>query len=224
MASSSRPAIGSHGFSHLFPRGILPLIILLALCFWDAGSVAAQLRYPVNVSVGTHSMTVPWHLEPVSNRFNPAFVVGAERTLRPGDHLRLYHTLNFGVFQHYWWMTGVFLDAELGISYALPLGFHADGRLGVGYLHYFWRRETLELKDGVYVPARDWGKPSIMVPLSVILGFRGNPDHPFVVAPFVSAQWAAQALFTDEISAMTHFFLAVGVRIDLGRSTPSKGS
>jgi hypothetical protein len=203
--------------------GAFPFIFLLALGVGDATSVAAQLRYPVNVSAGTHSLTVPWHPGPVTDRLNPAVVVGAERTWKPGDPLRLYHTVNLGVFQHYWWMTGVFLDAELGVGYELPLGFHTDLRLGVGYLHYFWRRESLELKDGVYVQARDWGKPSLMVPLTLMLGYRGSPTHPLTVAPFVSAQWAAQALFLDEIPVMTHFFLAVGVRIDLGRSTQDAG-
>jgi hypothetical protein len=135
--------------------------------------------------------------------------------------VRLYHTVNLGFFQHYWWMTGLFLDAEFGVGRALPAGFQADLRLGVGYLHYFWRRESLELEDGRYVQVTDWGRPSLWVPLSVVLGYRGNPARPLAVAPFISAQWAAQALFQDEIPAMTHFFLLVGVRIEFGRAEPA---
>jgi hypothetical protein len=169
-------------------------------------------------------MTVPWHPGPVTKRYNPVLVVGTDRTWKSRNRSRLYGTLNLGFFQHYWWMTGVFLSTELGFGYSLPLGLHSDVRLGVGYLHYYWRRESLVLKDGVYVPAMDWGRPSLMIPLSVVLGYRGSPNHPLLVAPFVSAQWAAQTPFTDEAPAMTHFFLAVGVRINLGRSTPDNGS
>jgi hypothetical protein len=110
-------------------------------------------------------------------------------------------------------MTGLFVDTELGFGYALPLGFHADLRLGIGYLHYFWRRKRLELEDGVYVQARDWGSPSFMIPLSLVIGYRGSSENPWPVAPFVSAQWAAQVPFTTELPAMTHFFLLAGVRI-----------
>lgn len=160
-------------------------------------------------------MTVPWHPGPVGNRLNPALIVGTERALKRGAS-RFYHTVNLGFFQHYWWMTGLFLDAELGVGTSLPFGLHGDARLGVGYLHYFWRRETLKLEDGVYVPARDWGRPSVLVPFSIALGYRGGPHRPLAVAPFVSAQWAVQAPFIEEAPAMTHFFLLVGVRIDRG--------
>jgi hypothetical protein len=147
---------------------------------------------------------------------NPAVLVGTERTLRPGMRLRLYHTLNLGFFQHYWWMTGIFLDAELGISHRLPLGIQADARLGAGYMHFFWRRPTWKLEDGVYVKATDWGRPSLMFPLSLLLGYRGTSDHPLTVAPFLSAQWAVQVPFIEESPAMTHLFLTLGVRIHVG--------
>jgi hypothetical protein len=204
-------------------RRVLPLILLLPLCVGNATSVAAQSRFPIAVSGGTHSMTVPWHPGQVTKRMNPAVIIGTERTLRPGGRMRLYQTGNLGFFQHYWWMTGLFLDTELGLGYTLPLGFHADLRLGVGYMHYFWRRKSLELKDGVYVQARDWGKPSLMVPLSLELGYRGSPDRPLAVAPFISAQWAVQGMFLDEIPVMTHFFITVGVRFDWGRAMPAAG-
>jgi hypothetical protein len=210
-ASESGQLPGAHRWR------ILPIVLLVPLCGGLAKSVAAQSRFPVVVSAGAHSLTLPWHPGPVTNRFNPVLVVGTDRTLRSGDTVRMYGMANLGYFQHYWWMTGVFLSAEFGVGRALPLGFHADLRLGVGYLHYFWRRKTLVLKDGRYVSATDWGRPSVMVPLSVVLGYSGGPARPFRFAPFVSAQWAAQAPFTDEAPVMTHLFLAVGVRIDLGR-------
>jgi hypothetical protein len=89
-------------------------------------------------------------------------------------------------------------------------------------MHYFWRRETLELENGVYSPATDWGRPSLMVPLSVMLGYRGSSARPLAVSPFVSARWAAQVLFTEEIPAMTHLFLLFGVRIEWGRHAASE--
>jgi hypothetical protein len=197
---------------------------MLIFCTGTATPLEAQSRYPLVVSGGTHSLTVPWHPGPVTKRLNPALIIGTERTLKKGTNTRLYQSVNLGFFQHYWWMTAVFADTELGGSYALPLGFHADLRLGVGYMYHFWRRETLELKDGVYTPATDWGKLSIMAPLSVVLGYRGHRDSALPVAPFVSAQWAVQGPFVDEAPVMTHFFLLVGIRIDWRGAPNTTGS
>jgi hypothetical protein len=176
----------------------------------------------VVVSGGTHSLTVPWHTGPITERFNPAFRVGTERMLKDGRHVTLFQTASLGFFQHYWWMTGILIDTELGIRRGLPLGLHADLRLGAGYLHYFWRRQILVLEDGEYVEARDWGRPSLVIPLSLVLGYRGSAERPLTTSPFVSAQWPVQAMFTDEIPAMTHFILSVGLRMNLGgRHSPS---
>jgi len=159
----------------------------------------------------------------VNDRFNPAFLVGTDHTMRSGDHWRFFYGVNVGFFQHHWWMTGLSLEPELGIGRSLPGGLHADLRLGLGYMHYFWRRETLELEDGCYEKATDWGKPSLILPLSLTLGYRGDPDNPVSVQPFVSARWGVQGLFLDEVPAMTHLFLLGGVRIERGGDTPDGG-
>jgi hypothetical protein len=198
------------------------------LCTVFAPSVVAQSRFPLTLSMGTHSLTVPWHTGPIDDRLNPVFIAGIERTLRPEGRVRLYQTANFGLFRHYWWMTGAFLETELGVSRALVRGFHADLRLGIGYMHYFWRRKSLKLEDGVYKEATDWGRPSVRIPLSLMLGYRGSSTRPLAVAPYVAAQWAVQTPFIDETPAMTHFLLLLGARIDLGRGTsmaaPKAGS
>ena len=192
------------------------LILILLLSVGNT-TFAGQSRFALVVSCGTQSLTVPWRLGPITDRLNPVFIVGAERTLRPGSRMRLYHTVNLGFFQHHWWMSGVFLETELGASFRLPLGFKADLRLGVGYMHYFWRRKILELKDGNYVQVTDWGKPSLMVPLSVELGYRGSSTHPFAISPFVSVKWAVQGLFLDEVPVMPHLLILVGARIPFER-------
>jgi hypothetical protein len=155
----------------------------------------------------------------VNDRFNPAFLVGTDHTMKSGDHWRFFYGVNIGFFQHRWWMTGLSLEPELGIGRTLPGGLHADLRLGLGYMHYFWRRETLELEDGRYVEAKDWGRPSLILPLSMTLGYRGNPDTPVSVQPFVSARWGVQGLFLDEVPVMTHLLLLGGFRIERGGGT-----
>ncbi len=202
----------------------MKLILLLPLSLVIATPLAADSRFPIVVSGGTHSLTVPWHPGPVTKRLNPALTVGTERTLRPPGCVRLYHTANVGFFQHYWWMTGVFVNAEVGIGRALPLGLNGDLRVGVGYLHYFWRREILKLEDGEYVPATDWGRPSVMVPMSVVVRYRGSGARPLAVSPFVSAQWVVQTPFIEDTPAMTHLLFLVGVRIDRGATAPPGGS
>jgi hypothetical protein len=197
--------------------------LLLSFCFFPAPPAEAQSGTPVVLSMGTHSLTTPWYLGPVADRINPAFMVGTDRSIRTRDKWRFFYALNLGLFRHHWWMTGLSLEPELGIGRSIPGGFHADLRLGLGYLHYFWRRETLELKDGQYVKAADWGHPSLIVPLSLTLQYRGGSTDPLSVSPFVSARWAGQGLFLDEIPAMTHLFLLGGVRIERGQHGSPEG-
>ena len=201
------------------PRGIgctriLTLLIVLASFVGDDALLMAQSGTPVSVAVGTQSLTVPWHTAPVTYRMNPAFFVGTDHPLRSGDNWRLLFGVNVGFFRNHWWMTGVSVEPEIGIGRTLPGGFYADLRLGVGYMHYFWRRERLELEDGRYVPDVDWGSPSLIVPLSATLAYRGDLDDPLPVSPFVSARWGVQGLFRSEVSVATHLFLLGGVRIE----------
>ncbi|MEJ2185945.1 MAG: hypothetical protein P8Z36_08400 [Gemmatimonadota bacterium] len=168
---------------------------------------------PVTAAAGAHALTVPWYPGAVNDRFNPAFLVGAERTLRQGEHWRLYQTGNLGFFLHYWWMTGVSLDTGLGVGRGLPLGLQADFRLGVGYLHYFFRRRELELRDGEWVETSGLGRPSLLVPASLLIAYSGPPARPLAVAPFFAVRWGFQALFLEEMPVMSHLQLLVGVRI-----------
>ena len=196
------------------------LICCLGICFIHSAPVAAQSELPITIAAGAHALTVPWYPGPVADRFNPAFQMGTDRTWKSGDRWRLYYGVSLGFFRHHWWMTGVSIVPELGIGRPLPGGLHADVSLGLGYMHYFWRRKTMELKDGKYVEARNWGKPSALLPLSVTLGYWGDSDQPVKVAPFLSARWAAQGMFLDEVPAMTHFSLLGGVRIERGSWEP----
>jgi hypothetical protein len=190
------------------------VLFATALLVTLATPATGQSTWPLSVAAGTHSLTVPWHLGPVNDRLNGVFVIGTDRSLREGSSWRFYHTANIGYFQHHWWISGLFMDGELGIGRRLALGTHADLRLGIGYLHYFLRRETLELENGEYVSATDWGRPSIIVPLSLLVGYQGG-SHENRVEPFLSAQWIVQGVFKPEIPALTHLLLLLGARIRL---------
>jgi hypothetical protein len=203
-------------------QGAFLLAVILQL--WLAGPAYAEGGSwpPLAISSGTHSLTVPWHTGPVAKRLNPALFAGTERVLRRGRHLTLIQTANLGFFQNYWWMNGITADTELGIRRWLPLGLDVDLRVGAGYMHYFWRRQTLVLEGGRYVKARDWGRPSLVIPMSLVLGYSGNGANRLSMSPFICARWAVQALFKEEIPVMTHFILSAGLRMDWGgRSTPS---
>lgn len=215
-----------NGTDHFGVPGIRnPILSALPILLALAGPAPAegQSDFPVVLSAGAHSLTTPWYLSPVGDGFNPAFMVGTDHALKSGEHWSFFYGLNIGFFQHRWWMTGLSLEPELGIGRSLPGGFHADLRLGLGYMHYFWRREVLELEDGRYVEARDWGRPSLILPLSLNLGYRGDPDSPVSIQPFVSARWGVQGLFLEEVPAMTHLFLLGGVRIERGGDTSDEG-
>ena len=209
---------GSDGLLHPhrcngLSRPIFPLLILIPWFLVEPPHAAGQSRTPVVISVGTHALTTPWYLRPVTDRVNPAFMIGTDHSIRSGDSWRFFYAVSLGFFRHHWWMTGVSIEPELGIGRSFAGGLQTDLRLGLGYMHYFWRRETLKLENGRYVEATDWGKPSLILPLSVTLGYGGSSGDPLSVSPFVSVRWAAQGLFLDEVPVMTHLFLLGGVRI-----------
>ncbi len=194
---------------------LLPLIAAVLLGNGSPAAAEELARYRATVAAGSHSLTVPWHPGPVTDRFHPAVAMGGERRLTTRGRLELYLAADLGLFRHYWWMTGVSVEPGLGLGCRLPVGLRADVKLGVGYLHYFWRRPILELEDGRYAVATDWGRPSLVVPLSVMVGYRGTGHRPLVAAPFLSARWMAQALFADQVPLVPHFQLLLGVRVDL---------
>ncbi len=200
-------------------NGSVALGLSILLCITHPSQVAGQSGFPISVSVGTHALTVPWYVHPVTDRLNPAVMVGTDRSLRAGEHWSVSFGMSVGLSQDHWWMSGVSLEPELRVGRRLPVGFEADLGLGLGYMHYFWRRKTLELEDGRYVEATNWGRPSLILPLSVTLAYRGDPARPAPVSPFVSARWAVQGLFLEEIPAATHLFLLAGIRIHRGRDS-----
>jgi len=202
------------------------LLFLLLPCYGlilGPTPVVAQSNSPVIVSIGTHALTTPWYLGPISTGLNPAVFLGTDHTVNSGKNWRFFSTINLGFFRHRWWMTGASLEPEVGISRTFADGFHTDLKVGLGYMHYFWRRKSLELKDGEYVEAGSWGRPSINLPLSLTLGYRGHPEDPLTVAPFVTGRWGIQGLFLDEVPVMTHFFLLGGVRIHEGKELQAGG-
>ena len=202
---------------------ILSMVLFLGLSILDLGEAEAQSESSWTVSAGTHALTLPWYPGPVGYGFNPAVMVGTDRTIRSSEHWSFFYQVNLGFFKHHWWMSGVSLEPEIGIGRRLVGGFQADFRIGLGYMHYFWRRQSLELKEGKYVEATDWGRPSVILPLSVTLGYPGTADDPLSVSPFVSARWGIQGLFLQEVPALTHFQLLGGVRIQGDDSRPGPG-
>lgn len=205
-------------------RGNAILLVPLLLGLGQRPAVAADpITHPLVLAAGTHSLTVPWHPGPITSRANPALSAGTEHLWRRAGIALPFLSANLGFFQHHWWMTGVFAEAGVGLRNRLPYGLRADFAIGAGYLHYFWRRQIFELSDGRYVRATDWGRPSLFVPLSIVLGYRGKTGCPLGVSPFVSARWAVQGLFLDEVPILPHLFLMVGVRVELERVMATLG-
>ena len=214
--------LGKHVFGALRRCLILSLearastrlvVVVLAISMAEIAPGNAQTEAPLRIAVGTHAMTVPWYLPPVTNRLNPAVLVGTDVPMKSGDSWRLLLAVNVGFFRHHWWMTGFSIEPEVGIGRSLPAGFFADLRLGVGYLHYFWRRKRMKLDEGRYVDAEGFGNPSVILPLSVSLGYRGRGNQPISVSPFVTARWGIQGLFVEKVPVMTHLQLLGGVRL-----------
>lgn len=194
------------------PRA-LPFFLMVVGSLAAPRLASGQAETHYSVAAGAHALTVPWYPPPVTNRLNPAVMVGADHTWKSGRSWRLFYAVNLGFFRHYWWMTGVSIEPELGIGRSLPAGFRADLRLGLGYMHYFWRRKRMKWEEGRYVDAGGLGNPSVILPVSASLGYRGSSGHPLPVAPFVTVRWGVQGLFVEKVPVLTHLQFLAGVRI-----------
>ncbi|MCG6956179.1 MAG: hypothetical protein LJF04_09320 [Gemmatimonadetes bacterium] len=212
----SRSRLRRAGALHALP-------LMLVLSGIRPSATPGQTAHPLSVSVGTHALTVPWHPGLLMDGLNPAVMVGTGRAWRSGEPWRLSIGFNLGAFRDHWWMSGISLEPELRLGRTWPGGLHADVGIGLGYLHYFWRRPTLELKDGAYVPAANSGRPSLILPLSLTLGYRGGTSNPLTVSPFVTGRWVLQGLFLPEVPAMTHLFLMGGAHIQRAETSGGAG-
>ena len=172
-----------------------------------------QEDLPVVLSAGVHAMTVPWYPGPLGAGWNPTVMVGTDRLPGGGEGWKAFFSANLSFFRHRWWMTGISVEPSVGVGKTSGGGFHIDTRIGLGYMHYFWRRKTLELEDGRWYEAPTRGRPSAILPLSVTFGYRGRAEDPLQVSPFVTGRWVLQGMFLDEIPAMTHLSIMGGVRI-----------
>lgn len=200
--------------------------VLLALFLIPGTShiAKAQADLPVVLSVGAHALTVPWYPQPLSAGLNPMVTVGTDRMPGAGEGWKAFFSASVSFFRHRWWMSGVSLVPSVGMGKTFRGGLQTDARIGFGYMHYFWRRETLELKNGRYVDSGNLGRPSIVLPLSVTIGYRGRAEEPLSVSPFVTGRWAIQELFLEEVPAITHLSVLGGVRINRGPARDREGS
>jgi len=199
------------------------LLLPIAIAMASATALSAQAGTAVTVAVGTSALTVPWYPKPLTYRLNPAVLVGTDRLLNSGGGWRLSFAVNVGFLRNHWWLSGVSLAPEVGVGRSLPADLYADLRLGLGYLHYFWRRKTLKLRDGRYVPVRDSGSPSVILPLSATLGYRGSAETPLQASPFVSARWVIQKPFFRGAPVVSHLLFLGGVRLEREQAAAAAG-
>ena len=196
-----------------------PFIIFLSIITFIANanaqpdSVKAKKPLPLVIAMGTHTLSFPWYNKPLTYRFNPALMVGTEFTHKQTKHFRFYQPVGLGYFQHEFMESGVFINTDLGFSYLTGFGLHVDLLLGGGYLHSFSRRELFEVRNGEYEKVTDWGRPSAMFSLALALGYQFDSNRRPIFSPFIQYRWFAQTPYAQELPALTHLLLTVGVRI-----------
>ncbi len=196
----------------------LPWFTLGLFCAAGVRPVVCQSGTHVNVAVGAHALTVPWHPSPLNSGYNPAAEVGTDWPRRPWGPWQSFFALSLRGFQHRWWMTGLSLTPEVGLGRRLAGGLHADVRVGLGYMHFFWRRTTWRAEGGRFQKVPRLGRASVALPLTLSLGYRGSDRRPIQIQPYASVRWTIQGIFLKGIPAMTHLELLGGLRINRGRA------
>lgn len=94
------------------PRA-LPFFLMLVGGVAAPRLASAQAGTHLSMATGAHALTVPWYPRPVTNRLNPAVMLGADHAWKAGRSWRLFYAVNLGFFRHYWWMTGVSIEQVL---------------------------------------------------------------------------------------------------------------
>lgn len=199
---------------------------LLALLFWVALGTALrgqepehatmtqrQLR-PLVVSVFNQATLLPGTVF-FSDPVHLGVSVGTEFRYNQSTRNEWFQTAKIAVVHHQYVQTAVQLYSEGGYRRTVWNGIGVELRLGAGYLHAISAEEIFHLKNGVYEPAKGWGRPQFMGSAAFGLSYRWLKGRR---APrlFVEEQFFLQMPFVKSyVPLMPNTALHLGAAIPL---------
>lgn len=104
------------------------------------------------------------------NNIHPGFYLGVEKKINTFGKFDTMFDARVGYAEFLPMYKTVFLEAELGLRFNLPLGFFTGAYIGLGYRHTFAGTEVYSVIDNELVRQANTGLPLIAFSASIGLG------------------------------------------------------
>jgi hypothetical protein len=193
----------------------LALLLLLSapIRAQEAPVVPAGYRnWPVVVGLQFHSLSMP--LSDWKTSFsNLGLSLGTE--FRYNRRATLLQSVQVGYYRNKYAGDGLFVAPQL--VYRPQFGpLFAELKAGAGALYTMQPSQSLELQDGQWQTHDHGGKPTLMLPVGVSIGYNGRQAAP-AFAPFVSYQVFVMHGYNPGVPVVPNRLLQIGFRSHLPR-------
>ncbi|TAD98091.1 MAG: hypothetical protein EAZ97_11365 [Bacteroidetes bacterium] len=209
---------------------VLPIFLILFLvnlaCAQDkkiGRPVPKYNLFPLEFAIGNHSVSLPFY-RIFRLPIHPAITFGTEYSWWRNSNQHVFSPIRLGIFYNRYNASGVYLATGIGYRYTMDLGLFVDGSLEVGYLHYFRPFATMTFKDGLYESGYDFGKPSVILPFTISIGYDFSNLTEYYWSIFLRYKWFLQTPYNDYFGSdfLPQAIISVGARYQpdwLGRNT-----
>lgn len=174
----------------------------------DHNTPRQTLNWPLTVSIQFHNVGMP--LRDLGSAFsNIGFSVGTEFAYNQNGNL--LQGVQVGYSRNKAVGDAIFLYTQ-GI-YRPAIGpVFTELKAGVGIMEGFRPTEVFVQTDGNWQPVRHSGKPMLMVPLGVSVGYFGSHRYPAVV-PSITYQLVPIRGYNPGVPVVPHQFIQLNSRI-----------
>jgi hypothetical protein len=196
-------------------------LYVLCLCTCVLSQLAAQTKprdYFILVSNNAIALPFTGTLGIFHEPLHPGFGVGmtVKHWNKNTKHL-LYQTARFGLIYQQYVQTAVQVYSDFNYRFQALKGFGAGINLGVGYLHSFNDLQQFKLNaQGQYEKTGAFGRPNVMIPIGLNLGYLFTSKDNRQVRPFIEYQLWLQTPFAKAyIPILPNSALHIGISTTL---------
>jgi hypothetical protein len=201
--------------------------LFILLLFFSLSAKAQETTLPLSVSLFNNGTSLPGagYAGVFSKTIHPGITLGTYHLYRKKERSAIFQTLKLGYFYHRHAQHGIQLYSELGYRYLIPIGFYAEGLIGIGYLHSIADVQQFKWEDGKYVKKANFGRPQFMATVSLAVGYDFKIKSKFPLKLFLQYQFWLQTPFVNKYVPLlpnTALHLGAIYSLPIHRSTAVK--
>ena len=147
------------------------ILIFGATNAYGQNSEKKKQLFPISITMMNESLSLPFVSSPIQSRYNPAFIIGTEYTLKKRNKYDFHLSGNLGYYYHKDWESSFFTEIRFGYQYNINR-FSISSELGIGYAHLFSPKPIYKFKDGQFQSVKDKGRPAFLSSFSIISSFK----------------------------------------------------